>query len=354
MRSSGAPRATMPARRRRQPSMAASSAARRGPARAAMASRAAPGRSLTARKARTASACRRQRPALAASARSTRRWAISAGRRPPTGSMPARDHSSCSTAEASPSGRPASSAAIRLCSSPIACPRAAAVQLGLQLARPGEGALQAGGQRRGQVQAVDEGREQPDVAQHQGQVRAPAGGGRGPGQGGDLGVGGHGVAGLEGLDADLQELLGPVAAARGDAEGLAFIEIAARDRAGLQVLASDGDGEVGPQAGLLAAVAGHHEQPRAHRLAGQVQQQAQGLHHRRVGQHGAGRGQRRADGVERGGRNGAFQSHWSPPMILRTAATSSRAGWSAGPDARPSRRRCRRRRRPARGPGPGP
>jgi hypothetical protein len=224
--------------------------------------------------------------------------------------MPASDHSSCSTAEASASGRPASSAAIRLFSSPRLV--AAAVQLDLQLARLGEGPLQPRAQRRGQAQAVDEGPEQADVAQQQGQVVASARRRRGPGQGGDLGVGGHGVAGLEGLDPDLQELLGPVAAARRDAERLAFIEVAAFTRPAGQVLAGDGDGEVGAQAGLLARVARDHEQPRAHGLAGQVQQQAQGLQHRRVGRRGAGAQERGADGVERLRRNGTLEPHINP------------------------------------------
>ena len=189
----------------------------------------------------------------------------------------------------------------------------ATVQLGLQLARLGEGALQPRAQRRDQVQAVDEGREQRHVAQDQGEVPAAASGGARPSQRSDLGVGGHGIPGLEGLDPQLQELLGPVRAARRDAERLALVAVAARPSPIGEMLPRHGHGEVRPQGRFLAAVAGDHEQPRTHGLAGQIEQQAQGLQHRRVGRHGAGGQQGSADGVERLRRNGTLEPHGISP-----------------------------------------
>jgi hypothetical protein len=84
----------------------------------------------------------------------------------------------------------------------------------VQPARRGEGALDPRRQRLGEAQAVDEGAEEGDVAQMQRQVLAPAGGGRAPGQPGDFGVGLGRRGGLERLQADLQELLVGLAAAR--------------------------------------------------------------------------------------------------------------------------------------------
>ena len=87
---------------------------------------------------------------------------------------------------------------------------------------------------------------------------------------------------VEAFQTDLHEFLGPVRMIGRGAEGLALIVVAARSRPALQVLAGDGNCEVGPQACLLPALGLYHEQACAHRLARQLQQQAQRLQDRGV------------------------------------------------------------------------
>ncbi len=184
-------------------------------------------------------------------------------------------------------------------------------QLGLEAAARGEGALQPRLHALGQVERRQEGAEQGHVAQHQLQVVAAAGAGGGPGQGGEFGVLARGALnGVWGLAVqlhpDLQELHRPVLLLGQAAEGLALVQVAALRGVAGQVGGADGDGEVGTQAGLGRALALDHEQPPAHGLAGQVEQQGQGLQHRRIDPHAAERLEGRADGSQHLGRQGGL------------------------------------------------
>src|SRR5580698_9996840 len=117
----------------------------------------------------------------------------------------------------------------------------------MQPARTGEGALDPRGQRLGQLQRIDEGGEEADVAELERQVFASAGRSRAPRQAGDLGVALRRRAGLERLQPDLQELLvGFTAPGRG-AERLALVEIASAGAAAFDVQPRGRDGEVWPQ-----------------------------------------------------------------------------------------------------------
>ncbi len=200
-------------------------------------------------------------------------------------------------------------------------------QFGGEQARTPGDALQPRGERFRQPKGFDKGGEQGHVAEPQGQVRTAARHRRAPGQVRDLAVDGqrHAQRRPDHLDAELDELLRAIRAGRG-AKSRAFVDIAAGDHAAFDVLPGHGDGEVGAQALFHPALGLDHEQPRAHGLAGQVEQQVQRLQHGGVDRFGAGGRQGGADRVERVGRNRRLDPHGRASTILRIAATRSARG----------------------------
>ena len=76
---------------------------------------------------------------------------------------------------------------------------AGAVELRAQAPRTGERPLQPRREHVAQADRIDEGAEQGDIAQQQGKVGSPPGGGGRPGQGGHAGVGFHRVGVVERL-----------------------------------------------------------------------------------------------------------------------------------------------------------